>query len=342
LSGSMVGAIFSLILFVVMVFYARGAWSRIPFATANMITAIAAIRANWGLVLISFATLIWSLVISMGTIVAILGVSKETETCDDKGYCESGSGGYIFLFLVSLFWSQQVMKNTIQVTVAGTVGTWWVAPQEATSCCSKGVRDSFVRATTYSFGSICFGSLIVAVLEALKSMANNARNNGEGGILLCFAECILGCLQSIIEYFNQWAFIYVGLYGYGYCESGKNVMNLFKARGWEAIIVDNLVDWALFFVAMMIGLLCGVVAELLYAASDDTWFENAPTFNGANFILGFIIGTFLSSILMSTISSGVNSVIVLFAEQPTEFDRNHSELSSQMRSAWLEIYPGCL
>ena len=116
LSGSMVGAIFSLILFVVMVFYARGAWSRIPFATANMITAIAAIRANWGLVLISFATLIWSLVISMGTIVAILGVSKETETCDDKGYCESGSGGYIFLFLVSLFWSQQVMKNTIQVT----------------------------------------------------------------------------------------------------------------------------------------------------------------------------------------------------------------------------------
>ena len=119
-------------------------------------------------------------------------------------------------------------------------------------------------------------------------------------------------------------------------------MNLFKARGWEAIIADDLVDNALFFVSAVIGLLCGVVGELLYSATEDTWFENAETFTGANFLLGFVMGTILSSILMSTISSAVNTVIVLFAEQPAEFDRNHNELSRQMRTAWLEIYPGCL
>lgn len=40
--------------------------------------------------------------------------------------------------------------------------------------------------------------------------------------------------------FNKWAFVYVGIYGFGYIEAGKNVIELFKSRGWEAIIADDL------------------------------------------------------------------------------------------------------
>lgn len=61
---------------------------------------------------------------------------------------------------------------------------------------------------TTSFGSICFGSLIVAIIQALRQLAHQARQNGDAGILACIAECILGCLESIAEYFNKWAFIY--------------------------------------------------------------------------------------------------------------------------------------
>lgn len=32
--------------------------------------------------------------------------------------------------------------------------------------------------------------------------------------------------------------VYVGVYGYGYIEAGKNVFQLFHNRGWEAIIAD--------------------------------------------------------------------------------------------------------
>ena len=38
------------------------------------------------------------------------------------------------------------------------------------------------------------------------------------------------------------AFVYVGLYGYSYLEAGKNVITLFKNRGWEAIIADDLIS----------------------------------------------------------------------------------------------------
>ena len=100
---------------------------------------------------------------------------------------------------------------------------------------------------TTSFGSICFGSLLVAIVQALRALANQAQENGDAGILACIAVCILGCIESLIEYFNKWAFIYVGIYGYSYLEAGKNVIALFRNRGWEAIIADDLVGNALFF-----------------------------------------------------------------------------------------------
>lgn len=67
-----------------------------------------------------------------------------------------------------------------------------------------------------------------------------SRENGDAGILACIAECLLSCLAGLVEYFNKWAFVYVGIYGYGYIEAGKNVIQLFKNRGWEAIIADDL------------------------------------------------------------------------------------------------------
>jgi len=95
-------------------------------------------------------------------------------------------------------------QSSVHVTVAGTVGHWWTEPSEANSFCSTAVNNAFIRTVTTSFGSICFGSLIVAVLEALRQLANIARQQDDGnGILLCIAECILNCLASLMEYFNR-------------------------------------------------------------------------------------------------------------------------------------------
>jgi hypothetical protein len=41
----------------------------------------------------------------------------------------------------------------------------WFAPDEATGFCSKAVTDSGMRASTYSLGSICLGSLLTAILQ---------------------------------------------------------------------------------------------------------------------------------------------------------------------------------
>mmetsp|Transcript_9563 Transcript_9563/g.19460 ORF Transcript_9563/g.19460 Transcript_9563/m.19460 type:complete len:167 (+) Transcript_9563:2-502(+) len=129
--------------------------------------------------------------------------------CNAAGVCEKeANGGVVFLFLISYFWVHQVIKNTVHTTVAGTVGTWWFTPSEASSCCSSAVRDSFVRSITFSFGSICFGSLVVAIIQATKEIVRQMREQDDG-LLLCCAECLIGCLEYLAEYFNKFAFVYV-------------------------------------------------------------------------------------------------------------------------------------
>jgi len=252
----------------------------------------------------------------------------------------SNNTGILFLLLLSYYWVHQVLSNTVHVTTAGTVGTWWFVPGEANGCWSSAIKDSFWRATTYSFGSICLGSLLVAVVQALRALAHQARQNEDMQLLACLVECILACIQDIIEYFNKWAYVYVGLYGFGYVQAGREVVQLFQNKGWTVIITDDLTDRVLMMVSIGVGVLTGF-AGLAITLADQSIFGNLNVENvpAAGFLVGFLVGVVFSSILMSVVGSAINTVIVCFAESPAEFEVNHPQLSAEMRSSWASAWP---
>jgi len=329
LYGNMLMSILNFIFFGIGCCYARYVWHRIPFAAANLTTALTAVKANGGLLVAALCSLILALVWSLWWSVAAGGALAD-------------SGEFtLFLTLVSYFWTHQVLQNTLVCITAGVIGTWWFAPSEANSYFSQGLKDSTIRATTYSFGSICFGSLLVAVIQALRQVQRHAQTQGdEGKIVACIIDCILGCIQGIIEYVNKWAYVYVGLYGYPYVEAGKNVLQLFRSKGWSAIITDDLVDNVLFMVSLGVGLITGFVALCLEAV--DNSLLNGIGYGGdgfASFLIGFLVGLVFSNIIFSIIGSSVNATIVLFAESPSEFQHNHPELDQLMRQSWREAWP---
>lgn len=346
LSGQYFMGVLFLLSFLIGLCYIKAVWSRIPFATVNLITSITAVKKNFGVVFVSYFMSFLGWIWAIFWTAATMGMLQRQ--CGTAAQCQAAFPyGQFFGLLVSYFWTLQVVMNVIHVTVAGVVSTWWFTPDEADCCCSGAVIGSYLRSMTSSFGSICLGSLIVAVVEALKQLAYAARQNDDGNaILLCLAECILACISSMIQYFNKWAYIYVGVYGYSYCEAGQTVTQLFADRGWEAIVADNLVSNALSLVTLVVGLITGAVGYLLGVTTD--WFSGLnATLNSTNeaymlFVIGFIIGLMLCAITLSVIGSGVNTVIVCFADGPAEFQSNHPELSNKMRETWIAAFPGCM
>lgn len=330
--------------------YAWSVWRIVPWAASNLTTAVTAIATNFGVVFIGLAIMMLTIGFTVLWLLAIIGVTMHTTVCTNTtttdgsaGSCESHLNEIIFaLFLLSLYWTFQVFKNLLHVTVAGVIGTWWFAPHEARSCCSSSVKDSLVRASTTSFGSICLGSLLVAALQTLYQIVYYARRRIRGhSVLLCLLECIADFLQNLMEYFNKWGFVYVGLYGYTYWEAGPKVMTLFSERGWSAILNDQLVYRVLNWMSLIIGTLSGLVgAAVVQVCPQMLRGVDADAEIWVAFFIGLVIGGALSNILLSIIASAVDTVLVCFAEAPLEFRLAYPELSERMEEAWLATFPG--
>merc|ERR1719473_1372615 len=138
-----------------------------------------------------------------------------------------GSAGVVagVLLIVSFFWTFQVLSNVCHVTTAGLASRWYFDKQM-----DAPVGTALKHAWSYQFGSICLGSLLVAVIQTLGAMARAARDNGEGNIvtqiLSCVAICILQCLESLLKLFNTFAFNIVAIYSVPFCRAGREVSAL--------------------------------------------------------------------------------------------------------------------
>ena len=153
----------------------------------------------------------------------------------------------------------------------------------------------------------------------------------------------MSCIDGLAESFNPWAFTYVGLYGYGFLEAGHHATELFRRRGWSMIVTDDLIPNVLCILSLAIGGVTGLFAVLVEVL-ENFQFVAMPekTTTLVAFLAGLVIGLFVSNVLFGLISSAVNTVIVCFAGSPVEFDRNHHELSHEMRNSWREVWPGCM
>ena len=89
-------------------------------------------------------------------------------------------------------------------------------------------RGAFKRSVTYSFGSICFGSLIVAIIQFLRQIVSAAQQgaasdgNIVGSILFCILGCFISILEWAVEFLNRYAFSYIALYGQSYLTAAKS------------------------------------------------------------------------------------------------------------------------
>ena len=168
-------------------------WSRIPFASVNLLTACTAVKKNCGVVFVSYLYVILAFGWSILWTIALAGVYDQViVTVNNNQQAEENyiNYGYYFLLFLSFFFTHQVIQNCTHVTVSGTVGSWWFSPEHS-GCCSGGVMGSVIRTLTTSFGSVCFGSLLVAILQATKAVAQAARGEEGGSFLLCIAEVSL-------------------------------------------------------------------------------------------------------------------------------------------------------
>lgn len=333
--------IITLIVVLISIWYIYYVRNRIAFAEAHIQVGCAALRSYPSILVIALVMLAVQLIWIFLWALMALGVEHAMNGSNDPKSHGFIGGLFAILLLTSLFWGSLTFRNITHFVTACVVGQWWFV-DEARS--QYAVETSVQRAFTTNFGTISFGSLILAFLKAMRVFAQinerNARQDRNILLLLisCVAVCILRIFERLVRYLNEWAFIYAALTGQSFRKASQSFLQLFEQRGWTMIINDDLAGSALTIVTLAIGLIsAGIGGIAVYVAMPNSS-SRAPIAGMAAFFclkIGISMGTIVSSIL----SSGVRTAFVCFAINPAALGATHPEHLQNLLDAWYKFHP---
>ena len=252
--------------------------------------------------------------------------------------------GWLVVLLLGFLWGCAVIRNVGHCCVAGTVGTWWVSGGERAS---SSVGSHFRRAITTSFGSICLGSLLVAIVQTTRHVLLNAHRANQRTVqsntITAMLSCVLVVVDRALAWFNRYALVYVALYGLDFMSAGKATTELFKARGVSALVNDTLIEGVLTLGTMIVGLLCALVGWL-YGREWGLSQANIAILG----VSGAFIGVALAGVVAGLVESSVCTTFVLFAEDPQSLEISHGgggkegKMCEELVQAWEDVLQGPL
>ncbi|KAL4147278.1 hypothetical protein PRNP1_011034 [Phytophthora ramorum] len=302
MAGKAIGFINLFFALTIVTYYASVRRS-IAFAASNLTAASRILRVFPGVITSAYMALL-----AQGVWVMIWGAAVVGVLAKAVGHLHDSSsfGNVCFFFmLLSFYWFVQVAKNVVHCVTAGAVGEWWFGAHDVNT-----IQRAQTRALTTSLGSICVGSLVVAALNALHTLLlSTPRRKAKGSANACL-EFLVKLVMRNMQYFNKYAFCQVALYGKDFRLAGTDTMQLFRDRGWTALLNDSLISSVLAVGCLVVGTVSGVVGSAwLYLALRCTPDELAKhpgecqTFNVCilTFVacgsIGYAMCTIMSSIL---------------------------------------------
>ncbi|KAJ3396448.1 putative choline transporter, neither null mutation nor overexpression affects choline transport [Chytriomyces hyalinus] len=324
-----------------------GIRSRIPFSQIVLETVCKISGRLNGTLFVALGGMIVSAAFSVVWLATLLGMA---EWVSQKNLASGVMYAILVLLVFMNFWFNEVVRNTIHSAVCGTFATYYFMGMQQpnsdtiTLPSNHTTAKSLGRALTTSFGSICFGSLLVSLIRTLKFIAQMAKNDSaqDGNILCCIIatcfECILACLADILDYFNKYAYTEIAIYGKSYCEGGKDAWNLFKYKGIDLIINDVLIGYVLGMGSFISAILCAFAGFLfVYLKGGLGTLGNGPGVYAGVCLISAFIGMWLFLVLLEVIDSGTAATFVCLAEDPATIQRQQPRFFESIQQRFPDV-----
>jgi len=224
----------------------------------------------------------------------------------------------MYFNIFGFFWTIALISAFLQVSIAGAIATWYFSRNANGHEPLKGspALRSFGHALTKSFGSLAFGSLLVAIVEFLNFLVSSIQktptSNRVVQCLSCILRSILGCIQRLIKFVNRYAFISIAMHGQGFCASAKGSFDVISRNMFDAVIVDMLGEFVLLIGKLLGTALCTMFSLFLIHVVGR---EFSPATIVAVVIIAFVVFNLFANV----VAVGVDTVLLCYLE---DLERN--------------------
>ncbi|KAF9371292.1 putative choline transporter, neither null mutation nor overexpression affects choline transport [Podila verticillata] len=238
----------------------------------------------------------------------------------------------------SFYWLSQVLTNIVHVTVSGVFATHYFK-----SGSGSPTWASLKRACTTSFGTICFGGMIYAIIQTIKKILDFLRGDGNH-CLACVFEACFHWINEALEFITPLVYCEVAIYGKPFITAAKDVFKIVKDRGLDQVLNDIIIStvWGIgaFFGAFVAAIGCQYYLMMTMGGEDGDNVKHHKLevwiITGLTFFLGMQV-IFTAG---AVIQSGVATIFVALAEDPDALAKTKPKFFATIQAAYPDIVQG--
>lgn len=168
---------------------------------------------------------------------------------------------HFYIFLFGTLWCNAFIQAMGIFVIASACCIWYYShgPDQETNF---PIFRSYKMVFRYHFGSLAFGSLILAivqfmqiVLEIFKKQAESSGANNSKCfeyVINCL-RCCLACVERIVQFINKTAYIQIALRGKNFCNAAKDGFEIVWSNPLRYTIVAGVGEIIMFLGKLMIA-----------------------------------------------------------------------------------------
>lgn len=269
----------------------------------------------------------------IGSTLSILWVCLALVALSGALYFAQTSQFVLFSYLFVSGWGTMICAMIPHTTYCGVFARWYYADSVAGR--DGGLSSPLISNVDFvfpslsvamgsSFGSVCFGSGLVAFTRAVQALAREDSKNSDNAvacICMCIVSCVVACLGDILEYLNEWAYVQCALRGCGYFDAAKITYALCTCANVKFILADCLIGTVSTAGTLLVtagGCIGGYLIGYMAGASELA---------AVGGVVGFITGAIAASGTVGIIRSGSKALLVCWAENPEPLAQKNKDIA---------------
>ncbi|CAD8090823.1 unnamed protein product [Paramecium sonneborni] len=245
---------------------------------------------------------------------------------------DAKTGWQLAIYFFGLIWNICFALSLCQFVISSCCCMWYYS--HIGYPLKSSILKSFCRGFTTNFGSLLFGSLILAIVWTIKFILDafhkqlkqsvSGDNNALGYALRC-AKYYVSCFEKFIRFLNQNAYTMMALTGQSFCNAAYDAFYLILRNATRVAITHGLGELFEFLGAIFISATTSFICYLIITKSES--YKNnifspiAPTF--AFVVVSYMIG----KMFMNLYGMGVDTLLICYIVD-TEMNKNEGGAKS--------------
>jgi Plasma-membrane choline transporter len=216
--------------------------------------------------------------------------------------------------------------------IALSVAKWYFTKNKATIG-SWTVIGSIVDVCWYHSGTAAFGSLLVAIVQLIRSIIARAQKSAKEAhnklaqIVLCCCQCCFWCLECALKFINKNAYIQTAIFSTSFCKSCRQSFALIFRNAGRVAAITYVSSAVLIVGKLFISAAVTLVAyyTILENIGADLYSVGGPV------AVTFLISYFISDMFMDVLDMGISTVLHCFIADEEMFDGDERYHESSLK-----------